>query len=48
MSEPVDTLFCKTESIKERINKIKENAIRKDLLTKGENQLEKLRKDNPK
>ena len=48
MIDDPDTFFCKTESIKDRIKMLKENAIRKDQLTKGETQLEKLRKNNPK
>lgn len=47
MIDETDTMFCKTESVKDRIKMLKENAVRKDLLTKGETQLEKLRKNNP-
>lgn len=48
MIDEPDTFFCKTESIKDRIKMLKENAVKSDRLTKGEGQLEKLRKKDPK
>ena len=48
MTDEPDMIFCRTESVKDRIQMLKENAVRNDLLTKGETQLEKLRKNNPK
>lgn len=47
MDQP-DTFFCKTETVKDRIKMLRENSIKNDRLTKGQSQLEKLRKKDAK